>query len=200
MVGPGDGPHGLLGLGVGIHKMGFLLDEAGPGTVGVWNFDEPSGSAAVDGTGSYPGQASGTQIVPGRFGLAREFDGNTDLVEIPGTGGLNFSTGGFTLEAWFKTSTARGGDSALVGKYDWSNRGNNGYFLSVTPNVGHVSFFVDRDPRLISSASYLDGRWHHCAATFDGEAVDAAKAAGATDFAARSFVDQRVARRLKLPG
>jgi DNA-binding NarL/FixJ family response regulator len=39
-----------------------------------------------------------------------------------------------------------------------------------------------------------------CAATFDGDAVEAAKAAGATDFAARSFVDQRVARRLKLAG
>lgn len=39
-----------------------------------------------------------------------------------------------------------------------------------------------------------------CAATFDGIAVEAAKAAGATDFAARSFVDQRVARRLKLAG
>jgi DNA-binding NarL/FixJ family response regulator len=39
-----------------------------------------------------------------------------------------------------------------------------------------------------------------CAATFDGPAVEAAKAAGATDFAARSFVDQRVARRLKLTG
>lgn len=37
-----------------------------------------------------------------------------------------------------------------------------------------------------------------CAATFDGEAVEAAKAAGATDFAARSFVDKRVARRLNL--
>lgn len=37
-----------------------------------------------------------------------------------------------------------------------------------------------------------------CAATFDGEAVEAAKAAGVTDFAARSFVDQRVARRLRL--
>ena len=39
-----------------------------------------------------------------------------------------------------------------------------------------------------------------CAATFDDAAVAAAKAAGATDFAARSFVDKRVARRLKLPG
>lgn len=37
-----------------------------------------------------------------------------------------------------------------------------------------------------------------CAATFDGPAVEAAKAAGATDFAARSHVDKRVARRLKL--
>lgn len=39
-----------------------------------------------------------------------------------------------------------------------------------------------------------------CAATFDGDAVEAAKAAGATDFAARSSVALRVARRLKLPG
>ena len=39
-----------------------------------------------------------------------------------------------------------------------------------------------------------------CAASFDGEAVEAAKAAGATDFAARNFVDRRVARRLQLPG
>ncbi|MCF8150666.1 MAG: hypothetical protein K9K30_02135 [Burkholderiaceae bacterium] len=37
-----------------------------------------------------------------------------------------------------------------------------------------------------------------CAATFDTEAVEAAKAAGGTDFAARSFVDKRVARRLNL--
>ncbi|MDZ4252554.1 MAG: hypothetical protein U1A72_08265 [Sulfuritalea sp.] len=39
-----------------------------------------------------------------------------------------------------------------------------------------------------------------CAATFDGPAVEAAKAAGATDFAARGHVDKRVARRLQLPG
>ena len=39
-----------------------------------------------------------------------------------------------------------------------------------------------------------------CAATFDGPAVEAAKGAGATDFAARSHVDKRVARRLQLPG
>jgi DNA-binding NarL/FixJ family response regulator len=39
-----------------------------------------------------------------------------------------------------------------------------------------------------------------CAASFEDAAVEAAKAAGATDFAARSFVDKRVARLLKLPG
>jgi DNA-binding NarL/FixJ family response regulator len=39
-----------------------------------------------------------------------------------------------------------------------------------------------------------------CAATFDGAAVEAASAAGATDFAARAHVAQRVQRRLKLPG
>jgi hypothetical protein len=39
-----------------------------------------------------------------------------------------------------------------------------------------------------------------CGATFDEAAVTAAKTAGAGDFAARSFVDRRVARLLKLPG
>jgi hypothetical protein len=39
-----------------------------------------------------------------------------------------------------------------------------------------------------------------CGATFDEAAVTSAKAAGADDFAARSFVDRRVARLLKLPG
>lgn len=37
-----------------------------------------------------------------------------------------------------------------------------------------------------------------CAATFDQAMVEAAQAAGATEFAARSFVDKRVARRLNL--
>jgi len=39
-----------------------------------------------------------------------------------------------------------------------------------------------------------------CGASFDESAVTAAKAAGADDFAARGFVDRRVARLLKLPG
>ena len=38
-----------------------------------------------------------------------------------------------------------------------------------------------------------------CGASFDEAAVTAAKAAGANDFAAHSFVDRRVARLLKLP-
>lgn len=38
-----------------------------------------------------------------------------------------------------------------------------------------------------------------CAAGFEDDAVAAAKAAGADDFAARSFVERRVARRLKSP-
>ncbi len=37
-----------------------------------------------------------------------------------------------------------------------------------------------------------------CFATYNEDAVGAARAAGATDFAARSFVDRRVARLLQL--
>lgn len=39
-----------------------------------------------------------------------------------------------------------------------------------------------------------------CGVTFDGDAVAAAKAAGATDFAARSSIALRIGRRLKLAG
>jgi DNA-binding NarL/FixJ family response regulator len=38
-----------------------------------------------------------------------------------------------------------------------------------------------------------------CAAGFDQARVEAAQAAGATEFAAHGFVDRRVARRLRLP-
>jgi DNA-binding NarL/FixJ family response regulator len=39
-----------------------------------------------------------------------------------------------------------------------------------------------------------------CAASFDQAMVEAARAAGASEFAAYSFVDRRVARRLELHG
>lgn len=39
-----------------------------------------------------------------------------------------------------------------------------------------------------------------CGPSFEEGAVAAAKAAGATDFAARGHIEQRVARLLKLPG
>ena len=39
-----------------------------------------------------------------------------------------------------------------------------------------------------------------CAESFDQSRVEAAQVAGANDFAARSFVGRRVARRLELPG
>lgn len=39
-----------------------------------------------------------------------------------------------------------------------------------------------------------------CAEKYEEGAVQAAKAAGANDFAARSFVDRRIARLFKLPG
>jgi len=49
-------------------------------------------------------------------------------------------------------------------------------------------------------ARYPDVTLIACAASFEESAVQAARAAGASDFAARSFVDRRVARLLKLPG
>lgn len=90
---------------------GFLFGQASD-TLGLWHFDEISGSSVSDSSAYHNnGTAVGTTIVGGRFGNARNFNGFNAYAQVPNpvNGTYNFANSqSFTVSAWVKTSGAGG--------------------------------------------------------------------------------------------
>ena len=59
-------------------------------TRALWHFNETNGSIVHDTMGFNNGSATGTTVVPGRFGNARSFNGNGDYVYVPPGTSLDF--------------------------------------------------------------------------------------------------------------
>ena len=75
------------------------------GLVGLWRFDEGSGTTAYDNSGTVPpndGTVNGATYEPSPMGQALSFDGD-DYVQLPASNTI-LDTDTFTIEAWFKTS------------------------------------------------------------------------------------------------
>ena len=103
------------GIGVGIndtlvYSIGPSLDQ---GTIGVWRFDDGSGSTTMDESGNnnhgtlsdwIPGNSDGNtlpQWIDGKYGKALDYDGTDDYVEMfP----FDFDFTEITIEIWLKTS------------------------------------------------------------------------------------------------
>ena len=68
-------------------------------TRGLWHFDDSTGTILLDasGGGNY-GIATGTAIVPGRFGNARSFNGVSDYITIPSNKAFDFDTASFRID------------------------------------------------------------------------------------------------------
>lgn len=102
---------------------------------------------------------------------ALEFNG-TDYVDVPNNAGLNFGTGSFTAEAWFKTSTT-GVLQTIVAKSDAATSFGAGYRLIVgTSNT--IFYEVTGAAGGIGNSCYntcptvvTDGNWHHVALVVD---------------------------------
>jgi len=149
----------------------------GPGIVGLWHFDEGSGTTASDSSGnSNDGTIYGTAswTGSGMFDGALTFDGIDDYVEVAHDDSLDM-TSAYTLEAWvnvtdvpsniyrpilFRATTDANDIEVYVQAISNDlivahNRGNGGTF----DYVGFV------DPPI--------GTWFHLAVTFDGTDVRA---------------------------
>jgi|CXWL01.1.fsa_nt_gi hypothetical protein len=132
---------------------------------GCWNFDEGTGSTIADcsGNGRNGNIIGGAAWVSHGAGYALHFSGVPgQYVDIPGTSGLNFLTGGFTLSAWVKL-TGPNADHVIVGKHKRFE--NNGYFLG---SGGDRFSFHANEPRIATVETYQDGQWHHVVGVFDG--------------------------------
>jgi hypothetical protein len=134
-----------------------------------WTFDEDSGSACRDASGNSCDATfdGGVQRVRGVLQNALAFSGNHRLKVADKLTFANLSK--ISLSAWTMPTDLSSyreifrkedGDQRILFSYQ-----DNGVILSLGLNInGYVECDAKIDPRQV-----MDGMWHHCAATFDGE-------------------------------
>ena len=144
--------------------------------IALWQFDEASGSTALDSSGNnYSAAIVGAAYVPGRTNTALSFTGANSYGFISdasagGTtgAGLDMGTRDWTVAAWVKTTNS-GMVATKMGFIGGSNP--DGWGLSVCPNgtvgaiihksnVGTVNIFSG------DGATVTNGQWHHIAVVF----------------------------------
>jgi len=92
-----------------------------------------------------------------------DFDGVDDYVNITANSAFNFTTPGFTIEAWIKPDVVTGSQN-IFDKTD--SAGSNGYRISLLNTGLRVTFWrvVDIDSSVVS---FTAGTWQHIAVVFD---------------------------------
>ncbi|PZR54413.1 hypothetical protein DNL40_04900 [Xylanimonas oleitrophica] len=140
------------------------------GASSYWRLGEPAGTVAADWAGDRDLQL-GDGVVRGTPGaVPGDADGATTFGGTPtATGGTTVRTPGpgtFTLEAWFRTTTTRGGKIVGFGSSPTGDSGSYDRHVYMTDG-GQLVFGVypGRVQTVSSSAAYNDGAWHHVAAT-----------------------------------
>jgi hypothetical protein len=137
-----------------------------PDPVAEWSFDETSGSVVHD-SSIYDnnGVAVGTMIVPGRFGNARQFNGNGDYVYVPDPINGAFDSGqnqSFTVDLWFKTTSdslqdiIRKGSAPIAGFFIQTDNGKVNAGLGADVNSPPPDSIITIE----STLRFNDGKWH----------------------------------------
>jgi len=162
-------------------KYFYPLDDASVGTV----VDVGNG---LNGTGTSGTTTGVPGAIAGQSGTAFRFNAST-----VGTPTLEQSTNWFSVEAWFKTTSTRGGKIIGFGNSKTGSSATYDRHVYLT-NDGRVYFGVNPAAiRTVNSvAGFNNGQWHHVVATLgnDGQKlyVDGQLAgSSATNFAGRNY-------------
>jgi len=142
--------------------------------VGLWRFDEGSGTVANDasGNGHHGTLVGGPQWVGGKIGGALNFDGQDDLVEI---GAFDVVGPGITLAGWIRPDTFNINDGRVITKaVEWGEN-DHWWMLSTIASGGEVRlrFRLKTEGQntttlIASSGALVEEQWQHAAATWDG--------------------------------
>ena len=111
-------------------------DPLAAGLLGYWKMDEPSGTTTVsDSYRSNTGTSnSSTNVVAGKLGNARSFNGSSQFITVPNNSALNPSA--ITISAWtYTTDQPSGKNYEIVDKAN-----NSGYRFRITEG-GTASWF-----------------------------------------------------------
>jgi len=156
----------LGGTGTAILSL-TILPAPLPNPVGLWGFDETSGSAAADSSGSgrsFTLYGSYTHTA-GQLSDAITFDGSSGY----GTTSWGTLTGysDRSVSLWFKTSSTA--DAAFV---SWGSSSSNA-LSQIGIRSKYIGFIGDATATnydctvAISTANYANGQWHHLAIAFN---------------------------------
>lgn len=138
----------------------------GSEAVGIWAFDEGSGTIVLDSSnygnnGTLTNGPVWTTDTPSGKGSALSFDGVNDYVDAKNGTSLNI-TKEITIEAWAKYGTMSGSRDIL------NHSGCNGYFLYAIGGSGIALGQQCNGDTLKGTKDINDNKWHHLVGTYDG--------------------------------
>jgi len=150
----------------------------GANAVGVWNFDEGTGTTLTDisgygndGTLNKGANGTGLDWVASDIeGTALQFDGVDDYVDCGN--GVSLRSYPLTLEAWIKT-TDSGANKGIINKY--ISGSGNGYQIYIGGGRLKAWYFKDfsnytrQDADVADGGLINNGNWHHIIYTVDSD-------------------------------
>jgi hypothetical protein len=143
------------------------LDYGDPTLVGLWTFDEGSGSIAYDYSGN---NATGTLISSpiwsnGKIGSGSLNFTGAGFVKIPNTSGINSITSIATVSVWIKTSSTA--EQEVFSAFS-SPSSQTGYQAQILAG-GQASLWDNSKGNLTENTTIIDdGNWHQMVAVWNG--------------------------------
>jgi hypothetical protein len=121
----------------------------------AYYLNETDATSITDSIGGINGTNSGTTIITGKLGSARNFGGTNyiNLSSTPVSG-----SGSFSFFAWIKTSIT-GSKKMILATGDSSTTNQAAYFFISTTNQVEMDLTNSIGPK--SSATVTDGNWHY---------------------------------------
>jgi len=154
-----------------------LTGAAEADLVGLWRFDEESGTTAHDSSGN---GRDGTLIgdpkwTAGKIGGALEFDGQNDVVDL---GAFDVTGSGITLAGWVKPITFAINDGRVISKANEWGENDHWWMLSTISSGGEIRlrFRLKTEGQntttlIAGSGPLVTDEWQHAAATWDGSTM-----------------------------
>jgi glucose/arabinose dehydrogenase len=137
------------------------------GLVAAYNFNEASGNAVTDSSGSNNnGTISGaTRTATGKFGRAITFNGTSNYVSIPHSASLQLTTG-MTLEAWVNMTGGQSWRTVILKE----RTGGMAYALYARNDANRPlsQLWVNGEQNAQGTAAVAQNAWVHLATTYDG--------------------------------
>ncbi len=177
-----SGTRGKAQIAQGLQFSGHLYNTLGSEVVGIWNFDNGTGTVAYDtsgygNNGTISGALFATDTPYNLVGLGTDkysmfFDGVNDYISVGNSSVLN-THAALTYELWFKKLGPGEAYPIVLGAYDCHSY----YGIRLSNTTNSIYFEYGQDPwdgtnfSYAVGATFSDSSWHHYAVAYDGTVI-----------------------------